>query len=584
MNPRSVPFFLVLAGCTGTMAATDKDEATDGIYSETGDADTAETGNVDTVETGDTGSVETGGETGTIETGDSGDTDRPEASELDVWPTAMTVNPGASYRLRVVTTARDGTEEEARGASFASGDEFVATVDPTGVITAVAAGATQIQVDASGLTEFVDITVQDELAAYVTIVDGTTGLAIEGATVRTAIGDFTTDATGLAVATVADANAATLTAWINEDYHAVSLLETVGRSFTIPLAVLADDTGTAELHGTVDFGAVPDSGFSELVVGVACATVQQAPAMFDLADLLAENRTVSVFGVDADVPSNLFIETYAEDFSAPARSGPVATWGISGPIAIADVTAGLNDAGDALELFIANLDHMVWGLNTGYVAVAGSTTEVSLAPSEDFTDTLSLALPTLPLGFDGSEEQFVLTMDERVDEGFVVTGMGLGAGLADVDRVTPGSVPASIQSVVYTYAQAGGVGSGLGTSVSVAEEGRGTVTFPDLLDLPAVNSWNAGTRELDVTTDGDAQLVRISLIDDNGRVHDFYTDASWAGVVDKSMSEFERGQATVQVEAYAGLDGNLEHWFSTATFDPAGLSPDRRARERLVKE
>lgn len=586
MNARISPLLLLLVACPPQMSALDKNQDSDGIYSETGLVeDSGETGDTGSPETGDTGGVETGLETGTIETGDtSGDTGRPEAVEIDVWPTNMTVNPGGMYSIRVVTTERGGDRADATDATFASMDSAIATVDAAGIVTAVAEGTTLIQVDAGGLTEMVNIKVQAELAAYVTVLDGSTGLPIEGATVRTPVGDYLTDATGLAIAAVADGNPVIITAWSDEEHHAVSLLDTVGRSFTIPLEALADDGGDAELHGTVDFAGVADAGFSELVVGVGCATIQEAPVMFDLADLLADNREVSMFGVDVQAPKNLFIETYAEDYYAPASAGPVATWGISGPIAIADATAGLNDTGDALELFIDNLGSMVWGVNTGYTAASGSTSEVSLAPAEPLNDTLSLALPTLPFGFEGTEEQFVLSMDERMDEGFVVTGIGLGAGIADIDRVTPGTVPDTIKSVVYTYAQAGGVGSGGGTSVSVATEGRGTVVFPDLLDLPTINTWNVSTLELDITTDSDTQLVRLSLIDEDGMVHDMYTDGSWSGVADKWLGGFERPKATVQLDTFAGVDGNLEHWFATSTLNPADLSPDRRARERLVQE
>lgn len=586
MNVRLLPLSLLLVACPADVSTLDKNQDSDGIYSETGLVDdTGETnGDTDTADTGGT-VVDTGLETGTIETGDTGgDTGRPDAIEIAAWPTNMTVNPGGMYSIRVVTTLRGGDRADTTDATFASMDESIATVDATGIVTAVAAGSTQIQVDSGGLSELLNITVRDELAAYVTVLDGSTGLPIEGATVHTAMGDFLTDSAGVAIAGVADSGAITITAWSDEAHHAVSLLNTVGRTFTIPLEALADDGNDAVLHGTVDFAGVADAGFSELVVGVGCATIQEAPVMFDLADLLAENREVSMFGVDVDVPSNLFIETYAEDYYAPASAGPVATWGISGPIAIADVTAGLNDTGDALELFVNNLGTMVWGLNTGYTAASGSTSEVSLAPSIELNDTLSLALPTLPFGFDGTEEQFVLSMDERLDEGFVVTGIGLGAGLADVDRVAPGSVPDTIKSVVYTYAQAGGVGSGGGTSISVATEGRGTVVFPDLLDLPVVNNWNVATLELDFATDNDAQFVRFSLIDEDGMVHDMYTDGSWSGVADKWLGGFERPKATVQLDTFAGVDGNLEHWFGTANLNPADLSPDRRAQERIVKE
>lgn len=583
---QNLPFILVLSACTGQMGPLDKDESNDGIYSETGTVDeTGDTGSEETgeIETGETAVIDTS-HSGDPDTGETGDTGLPTLADLDVWPALMTVNVGATYTLRVVSTESDGSREDLATARFLSDDPAIADVGPDGVVTAVAPGSTRIAVEGGGLTEWVDVVVQEALTASVTVLDESTGAAIEGATVRTATGDFTTDATGLATIDVLDGGPITVTAWISETHHSVTLMSTVGRVFTIPLPVLADAEPTSELHGEVDFSGVKAAGFSELVVGVACASIPAPIALFELEDLLASDRSVSVFGVDATVPSNLFIQTYAEDYYAPASAGDVSTWGMSGPIAIADVTAGLNGAGDALELFVASLGNMSWGWNGPYTAVSGSTTEVSLAPTEPFGDVTDVALPTLPVGFDGSEEQFVLTMDDRGSEGYVVTGIGLGSGVTEIKRVASGSVPGSLGSMVYTFAQAGGVGSGRGTSIAVAEDTGGTVIFPDLQDLPVINSWDAGDRLLDMSVDPDAQLVRIRIIDEDGLTMEYITDRSYAGELDKSISGFQRGKATVQIESFQGVDGNLEHWFATHSWQPENLSPDRSAKTRQVKE
>ncbi len=569
---------LLLVACPSADTGTKDDDTQAGSDRETGRVD-------DTSETGDTGdstAIDTS-DTGVVDTGDTGEV-VPGLASLAAFPRAMVVNPGATYQVTVLATETSGDEHPYVGAAFTSMDEAVATVDASGLVTAVAAGATRVVVSAEGVETGIEVEVRADLVATVTVVNGSTGAPVEGATVRSASGDFTTDAAGVANVTVADAGAITLTAWVDEDHHAVSLVGTVGRQFTIPLDPLADDEPTAEIHGEVDFGNVPDAEAGQMVMGLACATVQGAFGMLDIEDLLAENRSISVYGVDVDVPSNLFAEGYADDFYALAWPGTVGVWGLSGPIDIGEVTAGLNGTGDALALLVSHLDDMVWGKRLGLTAVAGATTETDFAPEVEFDDTLNAALPTLPAGFDGTEQMFLMSADEVSGEGWVVTGLGMGAGVAEVQRVAPGTLAGATRSAVYAYAQVGGLGSGGGASVAVGADDGGLVTFPDMLDVPVVDLWDAGTRSLTITVDPDASITRASLIDDKGRTHDVYVNGSWSGEVDKSIEEFQRGKASVRVEVYGGVRGNFEHWLSQSTFEPDNHEPDTRASVTQAKE
>lgn len=573
-----LPLVLALVACPADPVSKD-DDTGPGVFRDTGRViDTSDTG-----ETGDSVPVLDTGDSAPVDTGDTGEVE-PGLAGLAAFPRSMVVNPGATYQLEVLATETSGDEHAYLGASFASMDEAVATVDATGLVTAVAAGSARIVVSAEGVETGVDIEVRDDMVATVTVLDGSTGAPVEGATVRSASGDFTTDASGVALVTVADAGAITLTAWVDEDHHAVSLVGTVGRQFTIPLDPLADDVPTAEIHGTVDFSDVPDAEAGQMVMGLACATVQGAFGLLDIEDLLAENRAISVYGVDVDVPSNLFAEGYADDFYAMAWPGQAGVWGMSGPIDIGEVTAGLNGTGDALALLVSHLDDMVWGKRLGLTGVAGATTETDFAPATEFDDTLNAALPTLPAGFDGTEQMFLMSADEVPGEGWVVTGLGMGAGVAEVQRVSPGTVAGAIQSAVYAYAQVGGLGSGGGASVAVGTDDGGLVTFPDMHDVPVVDLWDAGTRTLTFTVDPDADITRASLIDDKGRTHDVYVNGSWSGVVDKSIEEFQRGKASVRVETFGGVRGNFEHWLSQSTFEPDNHEPSTRASYTKAKE
>ena len=560
---------LVLAGCpVDPPAAKDTDSGLG--YHETGVLD-------DTGETGDSSQVETG------DTADSGEDTAIEEglASIDAWPAAMVVNPGATYAVRVVGSQTSGARDVYLLATFASDDPAIAVVDAAGVVTAVALGTTTIRVGAEDFEVQLSVEVRDTLEAAITVTDATTGAPLDGASIFSALGTVVTDSTGLAHVPVTDGHPSTFTVWMDDAYYAVSVLDTVSRAFTVPLPVVADQSPTAELHGSIDFAGILDPGMGAEVMGLASGTIQGELSLFEVEDLLGPDRLLDYYGVEVMVPSNLFVEHFLGDFYAGVWPGPVGVWGLAGPVPIAEFAAGLNGTGDAMALIIDHLGDFTWGHDGGYTAVSGATTEAPLAPSISFSDTARIALPSLSVGFEGTEEQFVCAFDETPD-GWVLTGLGLGAGVVDIQRVPVGSVSADGRSAVYTLAQVGGLGSGGGVAVSVAEDAGGTVLFPDLQDVPVINLWNKSTRELDVTVDAAATLVRVSLIDVNGLHHQLITDGGWTGIVDMQNPNFGRGKADVRVESYTVLDGTFEGWVSAGDWDPEHLGPTTVARNTLA--
>jgi hypothetical protein len=566
---------LALYGCPVTTPDDKGDDSGSGGYRETGNAP-------DTADTADT-AIDTAVDTAE-DTGDTAE-DTGEVvglAELLAWPTHIVVNPGATYALRVVAEQNAGGRDVYTGATFTSDDPAVAEVSADGTVTAVAEGTTTLRVSAEGLEATVSVEVRAAMEARVTILNGSTGLPIEKASVFCADVEYRTDASGLAVVAVTTPGPTTFTTWKDIDTVAISLVDTVNRDITIRVPVVADLSPTAQLHGEVDFAGVGDASFGEEVFGLAAASVQTDLPLFDIEDLLGLDRTLNYYGVEVDVPSNLFVEGYLEDYYAGAWPGTAGVWGLGGPVAISDLTAGLNGTGDAMALIIDNIDRMRWGGSTGYTTTVGGTTEAPLAPSNAFGDSVHIALPSLSTGFEGTEEQLVCTFDDTAD-GYLLTGLGLGAGVVDVDRVAPGSVGGATGSAVWTMAQVGGLGSGGGTAVSVAVDDGGTVTFPDFQDVPSIDAWTPSSRELQFTVDPAATFVRVTMEDNEGVIHYLYFDGSWTGLVDKHNWEFQRNNADVFVESYTVLDGNLEQWIADNTLDPVGLGVTTVSRNRLVR-
>ncbi len=521
------------------------------------------------------GYVDTGDVTETGETGDSDDTGVPDTgvegglAALDAWPSGLTVNVGAAWSVRVVGTDKAGVRAVYTAATFASADTAVATVDARGVVTAVGAGSTTVEVVAEGFTVELDVAVRSTLEATVTVLDAATGGPIAKATVWTNETEVETDASGVATVSVASAGAINITAWETSEWYAVSVLDTISRDVILRLKRVDEREPSAQLHGDVDFSGMLDAEAAEEVFGLASGSVQGPLPLFQIDDLLADDRNLDYYGVDVAVPSNLFVKGHLEDYYADAFPGPVAVWGLGGPVPIAELTAGLSGTGDAMALLIDHLDDLRWGVNGGLTASAGATTEAPLAPSVAFTDSARVALPSLSAGFEGTEEQLVCTFDGS-DDGWVLTGLAMGTGVLDVRRVPAGSVTGSDRSAVWTMAQVGGIGSGpTGIAVAAAaDDGASTLAFPDFQDIPTIDAWSFNTRQLDLAVDPDASLVRITMVDPRGRVHELFAGGSWSGVVDKHNDDFQRPTADITVQSLAILDGSFEQGVTDGSLAP----------------
>ncbi len=513
------------------------------------------------------------------------DTGTPSWLALDVYPGAMIVHVGATWTLRVVATDPDDLRGDVDnsgglGALFTSDDPAVATVEATGLVTAIAAGTTTLRVALGGLETVSTVEVRADGVATITVLDARTGLPIEDANVAIPFtAPVRTDATGVALLPVIDGGPLTFSAWVDDSYDALTVTGVVGRQLTVSVLPKDTDLRSAALVGPVDFAGVDDAGWSDVVVGFAAGSIQGALASVKIEDLFAEDRAVTVFGVAVDAPANLFIEGTAGDYAATAVPGDIGVWGLGGPIAVADVTAGLSGAGDALGLLAANLGAMSWGHVTGLTATEGGTTTTDLAPADRFDDTQPMTLPALSIGFHGDESLFVLVTEETVNEGYIITGLGTGTGLLDVATVPAGTVSGSLGTQALAYAQVGGVGSGGATSTAIGSVASdGTMSFVDLQEVAVVSSWDAAARAIGATVDGDADFVRIRLRDDVNRVHDILAPASWAGTLPNCVTGFRLAHAEVEVLSLQTADGTYEGWLATGDLDPDTKSSVAAAR------
>lgn len=532
----------------------------------------------DTADTDTAIDTDTAVDTDTGETGETGDTGvvEPPWLALEAWPAFLVVHPGATYTLRVVGTDPDEESADLPGdlgtPTYTVDDSAVASVDASGVVTAIAEGTTTIRVVIGTLEATSTVTVRADGVLTVTVLDGLTGAPIPEARVALpSTEEIRADASGVALLPVPDAGPVTFSAWLDDTYDALTVVDVVAREVTV--SVLPKDTNlrSASLDGTIDFADVPDSDWEHMVVGFASGSIQGSLAPTRLEDLFADERTFQIYGVDVEAPANLFLEEAIDTYSATALPGAVALWGIAGPVAIAEVLDGLSGTGDALALLAASIGEMRWGLVAGLAAAGGGSTAVDLAPAESFDDAVAVSLPPLPSAFAGDEDYFVLVTEERSDEGFVVTGLGTGApaGSAEIPTVLAGTVPDSLGTYVLAYAQVGGVGSGGPVSASVGVDGGdGTIIAPLLQDIVTIDTWDNTARGLGFTVDADADYVRVRLRDYRNRRHDIITPGSWSGTIPVCIERFGLPNAEIEILSLETETGAYQGWLATGDLSP----------------
>lgn len=497
----------------------------------------------------------------TADTRDTADTSDPvvdvAVASMALYPDGVTVHPGAVLPLRLVGHWDDGVISNITG-TYITSDKKIATVDKDGLITAHTVGTVTLTAAWDKLTESVSLTVVDDGLITVTLIDATTGSPIKDGHIKVSEGDaYTTDAHGSASAPVTDGGPIEISAYLS-DYVPVTIWQTVSRDIVISLqsADAFEARGTAT--GSVDFDNVDSGEVTELVMGMVLPNMPHGPLMLDPDDLLSEDRTVTVYGIDADVPANLVLKNYAEEYEATVIAGEAAVWTIAGAMPISEVTSGLNGTSDAIGLLRDHIDSMVWGFSDAGTISGGSSAAVGISPSVSFTEKVDVIVPELSLGFNGSEEPLVMVGEFLPDEGVVVTGLGLGLGEIEV-QTADHTLSGSTGEVAMGIAQVGGLGTGGGVAASWAPVVDGVAELPAFQDIPEVTAFDATSHEFAMTSDSRASFVRVLIEGQDGTQRLLYTTSGdHTGVLPNPGFPMGYGNTNWTILALEVAEGTLE--------------------------
>ncbi|MCB9745900.1 MAG: hypothetical protein H6740_25220 [Alphaproteobacteria bacterium] len=154
----------------------------------------------------------------------------------------------------------------------------MATVDASGVVTAVGAGEVSER-RAEGLTASATLVVQEVSDLYVRVVDANSGEPIPNARVTWLGREAVTDANGEGSVGVTAGTPITLTAFLPEsDYIPASVINVIARDIVMPLRPSSEEAeAPAGLSGGVDYAGVVEAEWDEQVVGLVGPSLQRSP-------------------------------------------------------------------------------------------------------------------------------------------------------------------------------------------------------------------------------------------------------------------------------------------------------------------
>lgn len=516
-------------------------------------------------------------DTGAVDTGDAGDW-----RALVAAPDGLVVHPGAIWSLRASAQALDGTWTDVDAAWTSDAPEVV-SVD-AGVASASAAGEATLTASFGALSASATVVVRDDGTMLVIVRDADTGELVTNATAVIDDGDRVSDddADGSLALPVSDGLPAVLTVYAR-GYVAATLWGTVARELVVPLRPNTSlETSAGRVSGAVDLSEVPAGDPDEIRVGVAAPSLRGPALLLDPDALLAEDRPLTLYGVETSLPENVYLVDYAEDYTVPVEAGPAAVWTLAGPLPIGDLLAGLTGAGDVLALMQEHRDTLAWGWSAAGEVAADEEATADLLPSIPLTGGLLVDVGTAPGGFEDDEDALVLVGYELEEEGLLVTGFGLGDGVVDVARASA-TVTGAVLERALALRQVGGFGSGGAVCASTGVVDGDAIALPALPDAPAL-SFAGETRAFTLTTDLDADFVRASIESADGAVRDLYlSGADTSGVLPLAGIPFGYGRTSWSVTALHTASGTFDGYVAAGRLDPEELAAEASAAARLTE-
>lgn len=532
----SLVLILGLWGCRGCKSS---------VSADTGDTDTDVI--IDTEIPPDTGD--------TAETGDTGIA--PTWTEVHLSPPFLYTTPNSQIAYRLVGTSPEGWRGDPRDLGLElSVEADAALVSWEGLTaTTLAAGSTPVTLEWEGGVAQATLVIADEGELQVGVVDALTGTPLVGATVL--LGDEVQGqccTSGVLYVQEGVPDGPIDVTASAEGYVTTTLSGVVGRHVVIPLRP-DEEAIPSVVQGTADLSAL-DPDPSQMAVGLVGVDLPADPWFYQPASLTAPARAVTIFGVDTELPANLVVQDHVATWEIEAPSGQRHPWGVAVTLPLADALAAGAGGTDPLVLLSDNLSSARWQL----LDPLTPPDQGLFAPVDPLEWSTEVVVPELPAGLAGDEAPLVLPLVAE-GEGWVPVGLGAGQGTLQVEHL-------SEPEQWLVLAQAGGLGSGGGTTLSLGAPDA----LPPFTDVPPLPVVYVESRQVGLSTDTDAQLVLATVADRQGDQRDLIAPvgALRAGLP-SIQADIQRGRTTWSLWVVSTESTTLEELAASGVLTPTRL-------------
>jgi len=441
---------------------------------------------------------------------------------VSVMPSGAELSVGDTLLFAARGWLRSGEEVSVEVETWTSDAPDVASVDESGLVTALSVGTAQITATVEGVTsEPVLLEVTDGAVLTVQVVDADSGEPVPGAEVYLGVDEVTIFAAGedgIAVIRAEDGSLEgrqTVTAYHPDYYHA-TLFDVVGRRVTVPLRSKAS-TDYGEFTGCVDFDEMGNLPKTKLRIGLVSRSFYGNPLSLDPNALIGDFRRVDICGYAMDLPANIVGEAVCADipnFAVPGPPGDYGAYMLAGDLDLATLFGWLEEDPDIFY----NLGLMMMLIPNMYEFSYDYAPEVTIDPdapvptpspdgdpcaTESFimspagvTDyPLNVQVPALPSGVAAEYPPAVFAIADMGDQGFLPVGVN---GANGGTTATVFHAAEFLERPLYAMILASEYGVG-NDGAYVAVMGRKTseeepVKPPDFLDLIQPASFSIADR------------------------------------------------------------------------------------------
>lgn len=418
------------------------------------------------------------------DTADTVDTTE-DTTLIELYPKENRIRVGSEILLRAVAFPTQGPPVDLNSIWTADSEELV-TINNQ-ILRANEVGTVNLTAENNYGVQNLQLSIVDDSEITVVVHDALSQTPVSGMTV--AVNNEirgSTDAEGVMVVTSEGLESITV---YQQGYIPVSVLSVPGTRIHVPAVPTTQVMQVNnEQNGQIDFSGLNDPDFSDISIALTIPEHRNILSV-TLQDLFKSNRTVEIFGTEANVPGSLSIEGYDESFRVYSHldAPQLSAFAVNAPVSsLADAANGANP----FELISPLVPEMIHGMDSE-----------NPKPNNSLYPLPAPQISNIPSSFTNNE---IVIFHGIKNE----TGSFQTCGFSVADSANP-TVHTSTAQTCNGGMFAAGIFDNSESVVRSSIVETEHEVFPIFLDSPTLQSFDPSNKETVFNFSDGAQIVRV---------------------------------------------------------------------------